>query len=204
MCEHGTNSSPKDGRCRGVGGNPPLDRRQEGPSPRSKTRMSSGQQVQDSQSSQTPNSGQWATGFFDCCGTVNTPDNRLVGGVCLCLDQCFALQAQRGGLVDHVSQHARIRSGLRKRYGLPPDPCCFCCDEKDGAPGQEEYTDCCCPCDKAEFWVTCCCPVCAAVQEYKELMARGAVSATTLPTWTIKSLLKVVFCCSFPVVARAH
>jgi len=36
-----------------------------------------------------PNSGQWSTGFYDCCGEVITPSGEVVGGCSLCCKACF-------------------------------------------------------------------------------------------------------------------
>jgi hypothetical protein len=32
--------------------------------------------------------GEWSTGFYDCCGTVDTPSGEAVGGCGLCCMAC--------------------------------------------------------------------------------------------------------------------
>jgi len=134
-----------------------------------------------------PNSGQWSTGFCDCCAMVRSPQGVEVGGAglcckafcCLCCvigdnSEFFANHegvhcAGQGNssnaccmwcAAEHLAHfvvgvplgcmlHLPIRSAIRRRYGLPEDPC-------------------------IDFCAVCCCPACAAIQEHRELHVRGA------------------------------
>ena len=56
-----------------------------------------------------------------------------------------------------VIHHCRVRSSLRRTYGLPPEPCPDCC-------------------------VVCLCPCCAVIQEHNELDIRGATQWNAPPS----------------------
>lgn len=127
--------------------------------------------------------GDWKTGILDCCAAPGGCETCLLGcccpwalmgqntdrlppghycanGSCLfggftylgcCLMPCI------GGPLWAVIHHCRVRSSLRRTYGLPPEPCPDCC-------------------------VVCLCPCCAVIQEHNELDIRGATQWNAPPS----------------------